>query len=131
MRSVIWPISAHDLMILIFSTHEIAIEESVVQHNLVKLGPYFVKWKFKAHDCALNFHVFVVFGRCAGCSLKQFSRGKPQDPYFDWNPLLRVRSVYLDISKAFDRMWHDGLVYKLARCGVLGHLLSFRVFFRK
>ena len=39
---------------------------------------------------------------------------------FDCN----VRSVYLDISKAFDRVWHDGLIYKLKRCSVSGKLLS-------
>ena len=43
---------------------------------------------------------------------------------FDCNPSLDVRSVYLDISKAFDRVWHDGLIYKLKRCGVSGKLLS-------
>ena len=43
---------------------------------------------------------------------------------FDCNPPLDVRSVYLDISKAFDRVWHDGLIYKLKRCGVSGQLLS-------
>ena len=32
--------------------------------------------------------------------------------------------VYLDISKAFDRVWHDGLIFKLKRCGVAGQLLS-------
>ena len=42
---------------------------------------------------------------------------------FDCNPPLDVRSVYLDISKAFDRVWHDGLIYKLKRCGVSGELL--------
>ena len=42
---------------------------------------------------------------------------------FDCNPPLDVRSVYLDISKAFDRVWHDGLIPKLKRCGVSGQLL--------
>ena len=32
---------------------------------------------------------------------------------FDCNPTLDVRSVFLDISKAFDRVWHEGLIYKV------------------
>ena len=42
---------------------------------------------------------------------------------FDSNPPLDVRSVYLDISKAFDRVWHEGLIFKLRRCGVSDKLL--------
>ena len=42
---------------------------------------------------------------------------------FDCNPTLDVRSVYLDISKAFDGVWYEGLIYKLKRCGVSGNLL--------
>ena len=26
---------------------------------------------------------------------------------------LEVRSVFLDISKAFDKIWHDGIIFKL------------------
>ena len=43
---------------------------------------------------------------------------------FDCNPTLEVRSVHLDISKAFDRVWYEGLIYKLRGCGVTGNLLQ-------
>ena len=43
---------------------------------------------------------------------------------FDFNPPLDVRSVYLDISKAFERIWHVSLIYNLERCGASGQLLS-------
>ena len=31
---------------------------------------------------------------------------------FDFNPPLDVHSVFLEISKAIDRVWHDGFIYK-------------------
>ena len=43
---------------------------------------------------------------------------------FDCSLPLDAQSVYLDISKAFDRVWYDGLIHKLKRCGVSGQLLS-------
>ena len=41
----------------------------------------------------------------------------------DCNLSLEVRGVFLDISKAFDKVWHDGLIYKLKRNGITGDLL--------
>ena len=39
--------------------------------------------------------------------------------------------MYLDVSKSFDRVWHDGLIYKLKRCGVSGEFLSLNRSFLK
>ena len=37
---------------------------------------------------------------------------------------LEVRSVFLDISKAFDKVWHDGIIYKLTQNGISRNLLK-------
>ena len=44
---------------------------------------------------------------------------------FDDNRCLEVRSVYLDMSKAFDKVWHEGLLLKLKQNGIDGELLNF------
>ena len=43
---------------------------------------------------------------------------------FDCNPTLEVRSVFLDISKAFDKLWHEGLLFKLRSMGISGELYN-------
>ena len=39
---------------------------------------------------------------------------------FDANSSLEVLGVFLDLSKTFDRDWHDGLFYKLKSNGIYG-----------
>ena len=43
---------------------------------------------------------------------------------FDSTKLLEVRAVFLDISKAFDKVWHDGLIFKMRQNGISSKLLK-------
>ena len=43
---------------------------------------------------------------------------------FDVNLSLEVRGVFLDLSKAFDKVWHEGLLYKLKNNGINGNALQ-------
>ena len=43
---------------------------------------------------------------------------------FDCKPSLEVRSVFLDIFKAFDKVWHEGLLYKLKSMSISGELYN-------
>ena len=39
---------------------------------------------------------------------------------FNWNPPKDVRGIFLDICKAFDRVWHKGRIYKMKCIGIIG-----------
>ena len=43
---------------------------------------------------------------------------------FDSTKSLEVHGVFLDISKAFDKVWHDGLIFKMRQNGISGKLLK-------
>ena len=46
------------------------------------------------------------------------------DIYQSFENGFKVRGVFLDISRAFDNVWHKGLIYKLKQNGVAGNLLN-------
>ena len=47
---------------------------------------------------------------------------------FDHNPSVEVRFNFFDISRAIDKVWHKGLLYKLESLGISRNLLNFVVF---
>ena len=44
--------------------------------------------------------------------------------YKSFENVKETRAVFLDISKAFDKVWHPGLIFKLKQNGVNGRLLE-------
>ena len=42
---------------------------------------------------------------------------------FEETPSRETRAVFLDFSKAFDKVWQEGLLYKLECNGINGNLL--------
>ena len=63
---------------------------------------------------ARGIHVFVNYLQSRMTSFSSF----------DCNPTVESRGVFLDISTAFDRVWHDGLLFKLKQNGVSGNLFQ-------
>ncbi|MCH2389971.1 MAG: reverse transcriptase family protein [Nitrospinales bacterium] len=43
---------------------------------------------------------------------------------FDSSPPKEVRAAFLDISRAFDRVWHEGLIFKLKQNGIEGEMIN-------
>ena len=44
--------------------------------------------------------------------------------YKSFDACLNVRAVFLEISKVFHKVWHQGLLYKLKQNGISGNLLE-------
>ena len=43
---------------------------------------------------------------------------------FDCDPTIDVSGIFLYISKAFDKIWHEGILFKLKPIGVNGKMLT-------
>ena len=63
---------------------------------------------FRPNDSCTNQLLFIAQGIYIAC---------------DADPTLEVRGVFLDMSKTFDKVWHEGLIYKLRQIGISGNVL--------
>ena len=48
-----------------------------------------------------------------------------QEIYWSLDDGVETRAVFLNISKAFNKVWHEGLLFKLKRNGISGNHLNF------
>ena len=62
---------------------------------------------------------------CDSCISQLLSIAHEIQSSFDYKPPTDVRAIFLDILKAFDKVWHQGLLFKLKSYGVEGHYSDF------
>ena len=89
------------------------IYEKIIYNNMYKF--------FESNNLLSSFQSGFRAGDSCVCQLLSITH----EIYsaFDCNPPLEVRGIFLDILKAFDRVWHGGLLFKLSELGISGPLL--------
>ena len=107
--------------------------QSKENYRTISLLPIFGKIFEKLMFDAIYSHL------CENSLLSQHQSGfRPGDPTinqllsitndiykaFEEVPSKEMRAIFLDLSKAFDRVWHDGLIYKLKVNGISGNILQ-------
>ena len=65
------------------------------------------QWGFRSGDSCINPLFFINHE-----ILKAFDKG------------LEVCGIFLDISKVFDKVWHDGLIFKLRQSAISGDIIN-------
>ena len=68
----------------------------------------------------------LIYNRCFTKSIPGFTKSIlsiTHEIYDSFDERFEVRGVFLNISKAFDKVWHGSLIFKLPRNGILGKML--------
>ena len=80
-----------------------ALYEYLAQNNLLTSK----NSGFKANDSTINQLVYILHNIYNGLEQSK-----------------EARMVFLDVSKAFDKVWHPGLLFKLRQLGISDNLVA-------
>ena len=69
-----------------------------------------------------NFYKMSIWVICAFHNIIVYC---PQNKFsFNFDPTIDASGVFLDISKAFGKVWHKGILFRLTTYGVNGKMLA-------
>ena len=96
------------LLSVVSKVFEKLVNKKIVDH-LQKCG-LFSDFQYGFRSCQSTADLLTVVSDIVA---RAFNRSRP------------TRAVVLDISKAFDRVWHAGLLHKLKYYGISGRIFGF------
>ena len=103
----------------IIPVHKKGDKQILDNYKPVFLLPIFAKMYFLEENNLLNSNQ-SGFRSNGSCESQLFSIVHDIYSSFDCYSSIEVRGIFLDISKAFDRVWHEGLIYKIQSTGISG-----------
>ena len=111
----------------VIPTHKKESKNIVKYYRLISLLPIFAKFFERLLFNSLFFH-FMKINHLLSVSLVFYHVIRVLSIVHEirssFDSSLEVRAVFLDISKAFDKVWDPGLLFKLKSYGIEGNLLK-------
>ena len=117
----------------VIPVHKKDLKTMLINYRPISLLPIFAKI-FEKIIFTSMFEYFIeneLFTVCQtgflpgnSCTLQPLSIIHEIQKSLDESPPIDVRSIFLDISKAFNKVWHKGPIYKLKSYQISGNLLK-------
>ena len=113
--------------------HKKESKNLVKNYRAISLLPIFRKIFERVifKDLINYFHKNELFTKCQSgllpgdsCISRLLSIVHDINSSFDCDLTQDVRGIFLDIAKAFDKVWHEGLLFKLKTYGIKGEFLN-------